>query len=208
MDNMIYMLFAAIIVPLLLMLFIIEKKARLPLVFFVIGIFSSAFVSELNGLLFRIFDMPTQEFILRVTPLTEEIVKAIPILLYAVMISNKRETLITISMTTGIGFAVLENAFFLLQNPSAFSLLTAIIRGFSTGLMHGMCTLLVGFGISFVRKQKKIFATSVFALLALAVTYHSLFNMLIQSRLLIVGAILPAITYLPFFVNRNFIKKQ
>lgn len=208
MDNMIYMLFAAIIVPLLLMLFIIEKKARLPLVFFVIGIFSSAFVSELNGLLFRIFDMPTQEFILRVTPLTEEIVKAIPILLYAVMISNKRETLITISMTTGIGFAVLENAFFLLQNPSAFSLLTAIIRGFSTGLMHGMCTLLVGFGISFVRKQKKIFATSVFALLALAVTYHSLFNMLIQSRLLIIGAILPAITYLPFFVNRNFIKKQ
>lgn len=208
MDNMIYMLFAAIIVPLLLTLFIIEKKARLPLVFFVIGIFSSAFVSELNGLLFRIFDMPTQEFILRVTPLTEEIVKAIPILLYAVMISNKRETLITISMTTGIGFAVLENAFFLLQNPSAFSLLTAIIRGFSTGLMHGMCTLLVGFGISFVRKQKKIFATSVFALLALAVTYHSLFNMLIQSRLLIIGAILPAITYLPFFVNRNFIKKQ
>lgn len=208
MDNMIYMLFAAIIVPLLLMLFIIEKKARLPLVFFVIGIFSSAFVSELNGLLFRIFDMPTQEFVLRVTPLTEEIVKAIPILLYAVMISNKRETLITISMTTGIGFAVLENAFFLLQNPSAFSLLTAIIRGFSTGLMHGMCTLLVGFGISFVRKQKKIFATSVFALLALAVTYHSLFNMLIQSRLLIIGAILPAITYLPFFVNRNFIKKQ
>lgn len=208
MDNMIYMLFAAIIVPLLLMLFIIEKKARLPLVFFVIGIFSSAFVSELNGLLFRIFDMPTQEFVLRVTPLTEEIVKAIPILLYAVMISNKRETLITISMTTGIGFAVLENAFFLLQNPSAFSLLTAIIRGFSTGLMHGMCTLLVGFGISFVRKQKKIFATSVFALLALAVTYHSLFNMLIQSRFLILGAILPVITYLPFFVNRNFIKKQ
>lgn len=208
MDSMIYVLFIAVIIPLLLTVFIVEKKSRLPMAFFIIGIFSSAFVSEINGLLYGVLDIPMQEFVLRVTPITEEVVKVIPILLYALMVSDDRDTLVTISMISGIGFAVLENAYVLLQSIESFSLLTAIVRGFGTGLMHGMCTLLVGFGISFVRKQRKIFGAGLFALLSLAITYHALFNMLIQSRLLILGALLPMLTYVPFFLKRNLGKKQ
>lgn len=208
MDSMIYVLFIAVIIPLLLTVFIVEKKSRLPMAFFIIGIFSSAFVSEINGLLYSVLDIPMQEFVLRVTPITEEVVKVIPILLYALMVSDDRDTLVTISMISGIGFAVLENAYVLLQSIESFSLLTAIVRGFGTGLMHGMCTLLVGFGISFVRKQRKIFGAGLFALLSLAITYHALFNMLIQSRLLILGALLPMLTYVPFFLKRNLGKKQ
>lgn len=208
MDSMIYVLFIAVIIPLLLTVFIVEKKSRLPMAFFIIGIFSSAFVSEINGLLYGVLDIPMQEFVLRVTPITEEVVKVIPILLYALMVSDDRDTLVSISMISGIGFAVLENAYVLLQSIESFSLLTAIVRGFGTGLMHGMCTLLVGFGISFVRKQRKIFGAGLFALLSLAITYHALFNMLIQSRLLILGALLPMLTYVPFFLKRNLGKKQ
>lgn len=208
MDSMIYVLFIAVIIPLLLTVFIVERKSRLPMAFFIIGIFSSAFVSEINGLLYGVLDIPMQEFVLRVTPITEEVVKVIPILLYALMVSDDRDTLVTISMISGIGFAVLENAYVLLQSIESFSLLTAIVRGFGTGLMHGMCTLLVGFGISFVRKQRKIFGAGLFALLSLAITYHALFNMLIQSRLLILGALLPMLTYVPFFLKRNLGKKQ
>lgn len=208
MDSMIYVLFIAVIIPLLLTVFIVEKKSRLPMAFFIIGIFSSAFVSEINGLLYGVLDIPMQEFVLRVTPITEEVVKVIPILLYALMVSDDRDTLVSISMISGIGFAVLENAYVLLQSIESFSLLTAIVRGFGTGLMHGMCTLLVGFGISFVRKQRKIFGAGLFALLSLAITYHALFNMLIQSRLLILGALFPMLTYVPFFLKRNLGKKQ
>ena len=55
-------------------------------------------------------------------------------------------------MAVGIGFAVLENAFYLL-NSDSFNMVDAIVRAFGAGLMHGMCTLLVGVGISFVKKK-------------------------------------------------------
>ena len=140
-------------------------------------------------------------------PFTEELLKAFPILFYAITISDKKEKLFTASMATGIGFAILENAYYLIINYEYFSLMSALIRGFGTGLMHGMCTLLVGFGISFIRKRRKLFAVGTFALLSTAVTYHSLFNMLVQSKHPIFGALLPLLTYLPFFIWRH-IKKQ
>ena len=121
---------------------------------------------------------------------------------FAVVISDKREKLFTASMATGIGFAIMENAYYLIVNYETFSIVSALVRGFGTGLMHGMCTLLVGFGISFIRKKRKLFAVGTFALLSTAITYHSIFNMLIQSKYHIAGALLPLITYLPFFIWR------
>ena len=203
MDYMIYALFISIFVPLLLMVLLVEKKARLPIIFFMAGIFISVFVSEINGMLLKEINLPMSEFTLIVTPVTEEIIKAFPILFYAVVISDKRETLFTISMATGIGFAVLENAYVLMQHMDSFSVLSAVIRGFGTGLMHGMCTLLVGIGISFIKRRKKIFASGTFALLSLAITYHAIFNMLIQSEYKMVGALFPVATYVPFLVKRN-----
>ena len=43
MDNIIYILFVAIFVPILLMALLVEKKARLPVVFMLLGIFVSVF---------------------------------------------------------------------------------------------------------------------------------------------------------------------
>jgi RsiW-degrading membrane proteinase PrsW (M82 family) len=147
------------------------------------------------------------EFTIIVTPITEEILKALPILIYATMISEKKEQLFTASMATGIGFAVLETAFYLLNKP-AFNIVEAIIRGFGTGLMHGMCTLLVGVGIYFVKKRRKVFIVGTFALLSTAIIYHGIYNMLVQSSFEMVGALLPIITYLPFFLWRMKIKTK
>ena len=141
-----------------------------------------------------------------VTPVTEEILKALPILYYAVVISDKKEKLFTASMAIGIGFAILENAFYLLSYPN-FNMLSAIIRAFGAGLMHGMCTLLVGVGISFVKKKSKLFAVGTFALLSIAIVYHGIYNILIQSKHSVIGALLPIATYIPFLVRRLRIKK-
>ena len=207
MENLIYILFISVFVPILLMAFLIEKKARLPISFVLVGIFISVFVAEINGLLRNLILMDSFEFTIIVTPITEEILKAIPILVYATMISDKKETLFTASMATGIGFAVLENAFYLL-NDSSFNMIDAIIRAFGTGLMHGMCTLLVGVGISFTKKRKKIFVVGTFALLSTAITYHGIYNMLVQSPYEVVGFLLPIITYIPFLIWRIKIKNR
>ena len=207
MENLIYILFISVFVPILLMALLIEKKARLPISFMLVGIFISVFAAEINGLLRSLLLMDAFEFTIIVTPITEEILKALPILIYAVMISDKKETLFTAAMATGIGFAVLENAFYLLNYPS-FNMMDAVIRAFGAGLMHGMCTLLVGVGISFAKKRSKIFVVGTFALLATAINYHGIYNMLAQSDYQIIGFLLPIITYLPFFIWRFKIKNK
>lgn len=209
MDNLIYVLFVSVFIPILLMAGLIEKKARHPIIFVLIGIFVSVFAAEVNGLLCAVLQMSTFEITIIVTPITEEILKATPILVYALLISAKKEKLFTASMAVGIGFAVLENAFYLL-NDASFNMIDAIIRAFGAGLMHGMCTLLVGVGISFAKKRSKIFVVGTFALLSTAITYHGIYNMLVQSDFEVIGFLLPMATYIPFFVWRikSIMKKQ
>ena len=201
MDNLIYILFVSVFVPIFLMACLIEKKARLPIIFVLVGIFISVFAAEVNGLLKSLLPMSTFEITIIVTPITEEVLKAIPILVCALLVTEKREMLFSASMAVGIGFAVLENAFYLL-NDASFNMVDAVIRAFGAGLMHGMCTLLVGVGITFAKKRSKIFVVGTFALLSVAITYHGIYNMLVQSEYEIVGFILPMSTYLPFVVWR------
>jgi RsiW-degrading membrane proteinase PrsW (M82 family) len=189
------------------MALLVEKKSRLPIIFILVGIFVSVFASEVNGLLSNTLDMDMYSITTIVTPVTEEFFKMLPILYYALVISDKKETLFTASMATGIGFAILENAFYLLNYPN-FIMINAIIRAFGAGLMHGMCTLLVGVGISFVKKKSKLFAVGTFGLLSTAIVYHGIYNILIQSDYLIVGALLPIVTYIPFVIWRIRIKTK
>ena len=206
MDNLIYILFVSVFVPILLMACLLEKKARLPIIFVLIGIFISVFAAEINGFLIDLLPMSTFEITIIVTPITEEILKAIPILVFATVLSAKKEALFTASMAVGIGFAVLENAYYLL-NDASFNMLDAVVRAFGAGLMHGMCTLLIGVGISFVKKRSKLFVVGTFALMSTAITYHGIYNMLIQSDFQVVGVLLPIFTYVPFIVWRIKNKK-
>ena len=201
MDDMIYILFISIFVPIMLMANLIEKKARLPIVFVLAGMFISVFAAEVNGVLRLMLPLSSYELTIIVTPMSEEFLKALPIVFYALVISDRAEALFTASMATGIGFAVLENAYYLLNRPQ-WNILDAVIRAFGTGLMHGMCTLLVGAGITFVRKKRKVFWVGTFALLSTAIIYHGIYNMLVQSQYKMIGQLLPISTYIPFLVWR------
>lgn len=201
MDNLIYILFIAIFVPILLMTCLVEKKARHPLVFVLIGIFVSVFAAEVNGVMVDLLPLSTFEVTIIVTPISEEILKALPILFFATLLSPKKEAVFTAAMAIGIGFAVLENAFYML-NDTSFNMIDAIVRAFGAGLMHGMCTLLVGVGILFVKKKRKLFVVGTFAMLSTAITYHGIYNMLVQSDYQIIGYLLPIATYIPFMVWR------
>ena len=201
MGNIIYVLFVSISVPVLLMALLVEKKARLPVLFMLIGIVVSVFAGEVNGVLSKVLSMDLYSITVIVTPVSEELLKALPLLYYALVISDKRERLFTASMAIGIGFAVLENAYYFV-NYVDFSMIEAVIRAFGAGLMHGMCTLLVGVGISFVKKKRKLFAVGTFGLLSTAIVYHGVYNILIQSKFSTVGALLPIATYIPFVIWR------
>lgn len=209
MDNLIYILFICIVAPILLMLLILQKRSRLLIFYMLVGICSSLFISELNTILLQKLDLDLLYFTTTVTPITEEIIKALPVLFYAYLFSDDRDKVMPIAFATGIGFAMFENIVILLQNIQNVTIGWAVIRGFSTALMHGVCTLAVGFGICYVRKKKKLFVSGTFALLATAISYHGIFNMLVQSDYRYFGFIVPAVTYIPLVIVQylSYIKK-
>ncbi len=201
MDNLIYTLFVCTVAPLILMLLLLKKRSKLIVGYMLIGIFVSLFVSELNTILLDLFRGDVIYVTTAITPVSEEIAKAIPVLIYAVLFSNDREKLMTLAFATGIGFAMFENMVILVQNIESVSIGWAVIRGFSTALMHGVCTAAIGYGMSFVRKKRKLFYCGTFALLAMASIYHGIFNMLVQSDYKYLGFVLPAATYIPVLIQ-------
>ena len=200
MDNLVYIIFICHVTPLALMTLMLRKRSRLLVGYMLIGIFVSLFVSELNTVLLGLCGDDALYVTTTITPISEEIVKALPILFYAIVFSNDRDRVLPIAFATGVGFAMFENMVVLIQNVENVTIGWAIIRGFATALMHAVCTVMVGYGIGFVKKKKKLFYCGTFALLAMAMIYHGIFNMLVQSDYRFLGFFLPAVTYIPILV--------
>ena len=191
------------------MMFMLRKRSRLLVGYMLIGIFVSLFVSELNTLILNMFNGDMIYVTTTITPISEEIVKAIPVLFYALVFSDNRDRVMPIAFATGVGFATFENMVILVQNIESVTIGWAIIRGFSTALMHAVCTVAVGFGICFIRKRKKLFYCGTFALLTMACIYHGIFNMLVQSNYKYLGFVLPAVTYVPIlFQQYQYYKRK
>ena len=83
------------------------------------------------------------------------------------------------------------------------SVTNALICGFGAGMMHGICTLAVGYGMTFVHTKRKLFYTGTTALLSVAIIYHSVYNTLVQSSHQLVGFLLPVITFIPVLMLLN-----
>jgi RsiW-degrading membrane proteinase PrsW (M82 family) len=202
MDNMIYILAICISAPLILMAALADAKSRRLLGFMILGICIAVLAAEINSLLASALadSMDYFHITITVTPITEEILKAMPLLFTAILFCDNREILFQRAMSIGLGFAILENTFILLKNVETVSLLWAMIRGFSSGLMHALCTISVGIGISIIKRRRKLFICSVFAWLMVATIYHSMFNMLVQSDYMYVGVAIPVISYIPITI--------
>ena len=200
MDNLSYIAFICLTVSLGLMLPLMEKKTRSVVIFMIVGFFACLFVSELNSILLKAFNGDMFYVTTTITPVSEELVKALPILYFAIIISDDRRTLIANSFAVGVGFALLENIIILMQNIQEVSVLWALVRGFGSGLVHGVCTMMVGYGISYIKKRRKLFYCGTFALLSTAIIYHAIYNLLVQSDYQYAGVLLPIITYIPLLI--------
>lgn len=96
---------------------------------------------------------------LTVPPVTEELLKALPVLVFAVFFSDDRKGILPAALSVGIGFSILENTAILVQNLTVVTLGWTALRGLSASLMHGLCTMIIGAGLPYVKKQRKLFCT-------------------------------------------------
>ena len=208
MDNLTYIAFIALTVSLALMLPLMEKKTRRAMIFMIVGIFACLFISEVNEILLKTFNKDIYYVTTTITPVTEEIIKMLPILYCAIVITDDRRTLIAHSFAVGVGFALLENVIILVGDIESVTIWWAIGRGFASSLMHSLCTAAVGYGMSFISQRKKLFISGTFSLLLFAITIHAIFNCLVQSDYPILGLILPVLNYIPIIIIQYKIKKR
>ena len=198
MDNLTVILFLCATVPMVPALYMVpEKKSRLFLGYMLLGMVVCLIASEVNSMLLGLLGGDVRYVSSNVTPIVEEVLKALPVLYYALVFSDERDTLLSISFGMGIGFAILENMVILVGNLSTVSVIWACARGFGAARMHSGCTSLVGNGISYIHKRRKLFYTGTFALMIAAIMAHGLFNMLIQSEYKIAAYIVIVVMYVP-----------
>ena len=202
MDSTIeYTCFICIMIPLVMMTITVKAESRLLTGSVALGLFICLFSSEVSGAMIRAFGLTNTQFITtNVTPIIEELLKAIPLLAYAFRFSSQRDKLLSCGFGIGVGFAVLENIVILLRaimsNPESANYLWAFVRGFGSGLMHSVSTMMIGVVISIVMKQKKLLLPGTVAILSVAVAYHAIYNALIQTDLRYLGIVLPLATYI------------
>ena len=198
MAELILILFVCFFIPMVMSLFLVKGESKVTLLFMIIGIFVCLFASYVNGFAESIsVNLSRIQLTYIVTPVVEEVLKAIPILIFVFMFEPKKEHLLSCAMMLGIGFSILENAYILASNIETVTLSWAIIRGFGAGLMHGTSTLMVGYGLSYARTRRKLALTGTYGLLVLATMYHACFNLLIQSDYRFYGILMPTVTFLP-----------
>lgn len=200
MGNLNYILFICMAVPIGLSLFLLESKVRQTVLYILLGVCCCMFVSEINGLILNAFDNDVFYVTTIFTPITEEVIKAIPVFFFAYVISAKRHRLFTVSIALGLGFALLENIIILVEDIDNVTIAWALGRGFASSLMHSLCTAMVGFGLSLIHLKKKLFICGSFSLLLAAITFHAIFNCLVQSEYPILGLILPTLNYIPIVI--------
>ncbi len=180
MANLNLFLFISIVIPLCMLLILVTGKSRRLVLFFIFGITTCLFCGELNGILVNFFDSITY-FTVNISPITEELCKALPVIIYAFLYKPQRQQLLECGVAVGIGFAVLENAFVLAGNAGSITIGLAVARGIGAGMMHGLCQAAVAYGLSYITQYRKLFYTGTITFLCVAIVYHSIYNCLVQS---------------------------
>ena len=196
---MIIVLFFLISIPITLMMFLVGRRSRITLSFMLLGMLICLFTASFNGQLLKLVQNDYRYLTTNIAPISEEFIKFLAIQFYAAHFSRKRDDLLNVSMAVGIGFAIFENLIFAINKASTVSIAWAVSRSFAASLLHGVCTSMVGFGMSFI-ESKKFRVPGVFSLLVMAITYHAIFNTLIQSSYSYIGMAMPMLTYVPFII--------
>ena len=141
---------------------------------------------------------------LEIAPMTEELMKFLPILFYLLVFEPEKEKLTGGIVMTAIGFATFENACYLTSNGAA-QVLYLLIRGFGTGAMHVVCGFLVALGFLYLWNQAWLRFAGTIGLIAVAITYHRIYNILVSQTgaAAMIGYMIPLLTIVLMLIFRR-----
>jgi len=150
--------------------------------------------------------MSLQELAVEFAPLAEEFAKAIPLFVLLLVLPSflKKKEAILASIFSGIGFSVVENYFYMLQEQGMNTgelVVFVMTRSISTTIMHGIATGIIGGMVYYIYTGgfgkfgfKHIY---VFMAYAFAVAFHALFNLYVQFGVFgkVIGVVSAVVIY-------------
>ena len=100
---MVYIIFLCLTIPMLLMLPLLEIRSRCIVGFMLLGTVTALSAYEINTIVYPVTGLSVRSFSELVPPMTEELLKAMPVLLYAVLLDDRRNRVLPIAMAVGVG---------------------------------------------------------------------------------------------------------
>lgn len=191
-------IYLCIVLPMIPVLFALrDKYSKRFLLFSIIGLSICLVSAQINTLLLNKIGMDELNYSITISPINEEILKAIPLIIFALAFAKKGDQIIPLAFAVGIGFGILENIIIYCNNMATLTVGWAIIRGIGASLMHSACTAMTTMGFSYVFNNDKSHLEGIVGLFALAILYHATFNAFIQSNYSIVALIMPILLFIP-----------
>ena len=208
--NYIENIYVCLAAPILVACIFLYGRSRRVMIFMLAGITTSLLSSYITSFLASLYDIDKLIVTVEIAPTIEEIMKFLPILFYVAVFSPaKRDETAGMVMATAVGFATFENVCYLTLN-GAENLLNLLIRGFGTGTMHVISSIIMTFGMIYVWDRLWMRLIGTIGLLSLAGTFHAVYNMLVaQSGYFAkIGYMLPVCMAVCILLGRKSIRKR
>ena len=192
-----------IAIPLIIACLFTSGSTRRFLLSFLSGMGTCLLAAYISGFIDSATGMGARDTSIFISPVVEETMKMMPLLFYLFMLEPDDHELIIAATGIGTGFAIYENCCYLLS-MGAGSMSFIMIRGLAVGVMHIVSVLALTMGLMLVRRYKALSAASIMGALALAMTFHGLYNLLVSEPGITscIGYILPMLTavfmYIPY----------
>lgn len=207
--NYIENIYICLAAPVLIAIICLGRNNRRVMTFLLGGMTACLLSSYISTFLASAQHLGPTAAAVNITPIVEEIMKFLPVLFYMLVFSPGRGRAVRALIMVAIGFATFENVCYLTQN-GASKLAFLVIRGFGTGTMHVVCGMIMAIGLIYLWDVQWLRAVGMFGLLGIAITYHSIYNLMVSQTgaVAVAGYIIPMATVIIVLIFRNSITRK
>lgn len=202
-------IYICIVLPLIVSMLFLRGKARENTIFVALGMTMCYLSAYVNSFFTSYYMTDAVTAAIEISPVCEEILKLIPLLLYIAVFEPERNDIAASAVAVAVGFATFENVCFLTEN-GAENFLYMFARGMSAGALHILCGAVMGYGIAYVFKFSWLMLTGIVGILGLSIVLHALYNLMITSTRVMqgIGYAFPALLIVLFYFAKGYVEKN
>lgn len=174
-------IFLCLAVPMLLSMLFTAGSTRRFTLFVVLGMAACLLSAYVSSFFMGRHQADVITASIEITPVCEEIMKLLPLLLYFLIFEPDSHHLTPAAIGIAVGFATFENACYLTEN-GAGNFFLLLIRGMSAGALHLLCGILTGLALAYVFRRPWLSCTGTVGVLGLCMVLHGIYNLLITAN--------------------------